>query len=121
MVSGRDCFHSRTDTTIIATTEKLISIAVFQCEGESANRLKAAPVFSVCVMRKKPRDDLDVVVHRDMRGDETLRPAVEQHDEECKKKMYGARGIFIHQSSGRFQPSAKPNDLFAKSSAIFAV
>ena len=38
----------------MANTEKLISIAVFQCEGESANRLNAAPVFSVCVIRKNP-------------------------------------------------------------------
>src|SRR5579864_403557 len=53
-VSTRDCFHSSQDTTVIATTENPISSAVFQCDGESAKRLKAAPVFSVCVRRKNP-------------------------------------------------------------------
>ena len=40
--------------TTSAMPENAISIAVFQGAGESANRLKAAPVFSVCVSRKKP-------------------------------------------------------------------
>src|ERR1700756_25018 len=54
MFTACDCLHSSTDTTTIATTENPISIAVFQCAGESANRLNAAPVFSVWVRRKNP-------------------------------------------------------------------
>ena len=53
-VSARDCLHSKIETTIIAITEKLIRAAVFQWDGESAKRLNAAPVFSVCVIRKNP-------------------------------------------------------------------
>ena len=54
MVSACRCFHNSTETITIATTENPISSAVFQCAGESANRLNAAPVFSVWVSRKNP-------------------------------------------------------------------
>src|ERR1019366_4429867 len=54
MVSARACLHSSTDTITIAISENPINSAVFQCDGESANKLNAAPVFSVCVIRKNP-------------------------------------------------------------------
>ena len=71
-------------TMTIAITENPISSAVFQCDGESANRLNAAPVFSVCVSRKNPGMIWMWRVHRDAGGDQPLRPAVEQDDEQCE-------------------------------------
>src|SRR4029077_17919625 len=44
----------RAEATTSATIENSTSMASFHCDGESANRPKAAPRFSTWVRRKKP-------------------------------------------------------------------
>ena len=61
------------DTTTSAITENSTSMAIFHSDGESANSPKAAPRFSRWVRRKKPRDDLDAVMQRDLPRDRQLR------------------------------------------------
>ena len=46
-------FQSSAETISNATTENKISRTIFQGEGESAKMPKAAPGFSVWMMRKK--------------------------------------------------------------------
>ena len=70
--------------------------------GESANRLKAAPVFSVCVRRKKSGDDLDVGVHRNARGGQVLRPAIDEDDKQSDEEMGEACASRRHSSLRRF-------------------